>query len=137
VTATITPAPIATNTSVIVRPVTSVVDDKVEDDDESDDDEKDDDDEEDDDDDDSSRKVKRHHNLPRIPRLAAWRRRSIPVISVLQNDPEGVVGVPQGAFNNVSIVGVMLPQMINATTGRPGVLLSQQCVQMILWPNQM
>lgn len=131
------PVTSAINNPVTVQPINNAVEGELEEDDDDDEEkeeEDDDDDEEDDDDDDRVLgRVKRDQNLKGIARL--WRR-NIPVISVLETNPESS-GAGQNAFSNAAVVGVMLPQMINATTGRAGVLLSEQCVQMILWPNQM
>ena len=44
---------------------------------------------------------------------------------------------PGSAATDSDLVGVSLPDMMNATTGTMGIFLSEQCVQMIVWPNQM
>lgn len=91
------------------------------------------DDDEDDHDDRKWSLVSRDHDLTKISKLSIWRRSSIPVESVFT---ERLVQVGSTATQSV-LSGVRLPNMMNVTTGTMGVVLSEQCVQMIIWPNQM
>ena len=97
------------------------------------DDHDDEDDHEEEDEDDHKRSlVSRHHDLTKVQRLSTWRR-DIPVESVFSDS----LIQPGSATTQSTLLGVRLPNMMNVTTGTMGVFLSEQCVQMILWPNQM
>ncbi|KIM30859.1 hypothetical protein M408DRAFT_65741 [Serendipita vermifera MAFF 305830] len=43
---------------------------------------------------------------------------------------------PGSSATETTVAGVLLPNMMNPTSGTMGVVLSEQCVQMIIWPNQ-
>jgi hypothetical protein len=62
----------------------------------------------------------------------SWRR-GIPVESVFSD----TLVQPGSASTESDLVGVSLPTFMNVTTGTMGIVLSEQCVQMIVWPNQM
>lgn len=66
--------------------------------------------------------VERDHDLVKVVPMAMWRR-NVPIISV-------------GGENIDGITAVTLPTFKNLTSGTMGVTLSDQCVQMIIWPNQ-
>lgn len=66
--------------------------------------------------------VKRDHDLVKVVPMTFWRR-NIPIDSV-------------GSENIDGVTAVTLPTFKNLTSGTIGVTLSDQCVQMIIWPNQ-
>lgn len=67
--------------------------------------------------------VERDHDLVKVVPMTFWRR-NIPINSV-------------GSENIDGVTAVTLPTFKNLTSGTIGVTLSDQCVQMIIWPNQM
>jgi hypothetical protein len=74
----------------------------------------------------------RDDNLARIDNRITWRR-GIPVEPVFNT----TLVQPGSASTESDLVGVRLPSIMNVTTGTMGIVLSEQCVQMIVWPNQM
>jgi hypothetical protein len=70
-------------------------------------------------------------DLTRINRIS-WRR-GIPVEPVFSN----TLVQPGSASTESKLVAVRLPTIMNVTSGTMGIVLSEQCVETIVWPNQM
>lgn len=123
------PTLVVTKTPGLVQPTRSAA--PIADEPKREDEEDDEDDDDDDDDEEREDKVKlsKRHELANVPRVNIWRRNSIPIVPITNANAQNIVGT-------ASTSAVSLPTMRNSTTQTLGVVLSKQCVQMILWPNQ-
>ncbi|PVF94842.1 hypothetical protein CPB86DRAFT_828315 [Serendipita vermifera] len=105
-------------------------------DDDSDDDSDDDDDDEEELDD--RRLAKRTTHLVKLSPLSKLGRRDTTIVPVYNANNEATFSSnnANGQSATFATNAVGLPASMNTTTGEVGVVLSKQCVQMLVWPNQ-